>query len=88
MSYMCNKCGKIVSDKLAHKVKHAFKQWDEEQLLFSKTLRPLALKLHQSAPTKVHQVQRLTYVQNQLSPKTNQTSYLHILTLLVVLSDP
>jgi hypothetical protein len=38
MVYTCNKCGKVVSDNLAHKIKHAFKEWDEEQLFFSKSL--------------------------------------------------
>jgi DNA-directed RNA polymerase subunit N (RpoN/RPB10) len=37
MSYICNKCGKVVSDKWAHNIEHAFKEWDEEeQVLFSK----------------------------------------------------
>ena len=34
MSYTCNKCGKVVSDKWAHNIEHAFKKWDEEQVPF------------------------------------------------------
>ena len=34
MSYTCNKCGKVVSDKWAHNIEHTYREWDEEQVFF------------------------------------------------------